>query len=54
MVITHDYGRLQILNSRLTNLIHNQNLIHDDNNNHNNSITPVNLTKNIYSIPKNL
>jgi hypothetical protein len=51
MVITRDYGRLQITNSRITtNLIHNQQIIDDENN----PTAPVNLTKNIYAIPKHL
>jgi hypothetical protein len=51
MVITRDYSRLQSLNTRITtNLIHNQQII----NNQYNSTTPVNITKNIFSIPKNL
>ena len=51
MVITRDYGRLQTSNSRITaNLIHNQRIIDEENN----STTPVNITRNIYAIPKNL
>lgn len=51
MVITRDYSRLQIINSRITtNLIHNQQILDDENN----STTPVNITRNIYAIPKNL
>ncbi|CAF5155176.1 unnamed protein product, partial [Rotaria sp. Silwood1] len=51
MAITRDYGRLQILNKRITtNLIYNQQTINDEHN----TTTPVNVTKNIYTIPKNL
>jgi len=51
MAITRDYGRLQIINTRIiTNFIHNQQIIEDENN----QTTPVNITKNIYAIPKNL
>jgi hypothetical protein len=52
MVITRDYRRLQILNTRITtNLVHNQQRIDDENNT---TTTLVNLTKHIYAIPKNL
>jgi hypothetical protein len=52
MVITRDYGRLQALNTRLTaNQLHTQQLNDDD---EKNTTMPVNLTKNIYAIPKNL
>ncbi|CAF1357477.1 unnamed protein product [Rotaria sordida] len=51
MAITRDYRHLQISNKRVTtNLIHNQQVIHDENN----PAIPVNVTKNIYTIPKNL
>jgi hypothetical protein len=51
MVITRDYTRLPTLSTRTsTALIQNQLLI-----NHENNLTkPVNLTKNIFSIPRNL
>ncbi|CAF2321704.1 unnamed protein product [Rotaria sp. Silwood2] len=51
MAITRDYGRLQTSNKRITtSLIYNQQAIHDENN----ATTSVNVTKNIYTIPKNL
>jgi hypothetical protein len=51
MVITRDYTRLQTLASRTrTTLIQNPSLIINENN----LTTPVNLTKNIFSIPTNL
>jgi hypothetical protein len=51
MVITRDYRRLQVLNTRLTtDLKHNQQIIDDEKN----TTMPVNITKNIYAIPKNL
>ncbi len=51
MVITRDYGQLQTSNTGFrTNLIQNQQIIDDENN----ITTSVNITKNIYAIPKNL
>lgn len=51
MVITRDYGRLQASDLRTrTSLLHSQQII----DNENNRTTSVELTKNIYAIPKNL
>jgi hypothetical protein len=51
MVITRDYGHLQTSSTRITsNLMPNQQII----DNESNSSTPVNITKNVYAIPKNL
>jgi hypothetical protein len=51
MVITRDYTRLESSNTRITtNLIQNQHIVDNDDS----STTPVNITKNIYMIPRNL
>jgi hypothetical protein len=51
MVITRDYGRLQVLNTRLnTNILSNQQTV----DNEKNKTMQMNITKNIYAIPKNL
>lgn len=50
MVITRDYQRLQTLNTRVTNLVHNQQIL----DNVYNPTISVNISKNIYAIPKNL
>jgi len=51
MVITRDYARLESSNTRITtNLIQNQHIVDNDDS----STTPVNITKNIFMIPRNL
>ena len=52
MVITRDYGHMQTSSPRArTNLLHLPQTVID---NENNRTTSVELTKNIYAIPKNL
>ncbi|CAF4856753.1 unnamed protein product, partial [Rotaria sp. Silwood2] len=51
MAITRDYTRLKTLSNRTTRtLVHNQQLIMNENS----LTTSMNLTKNIFSIPKAL
>ncbi|CAF4971809.1 unnamed protein product [Rotaria socialis] len=52
MVITRDYTRLKTLSRRTTRtLVHNQQLTINDNTL---TITSTNISKNVFSIPKNL